>query len=119
MSDATTPRTVTISGTVTLTDTDFSFTAGCAGTGGYDDIRNGAPVVVTDAAGTTVALGELVGGKGVGNHVVGARNSCRWSFRIEGVPTGTDFYGVEVSHRGRVQVRAEKASEPVLLTLGG
>lgn len=73
----------------------------CWGYNGYEDIHEGTPVVVTDAAGTTVAIGKL--GPGVPKGTADKADSCTFSWEVLNVPVGSDFYGVEVSHRGRIQ----------------
>lgn len=111
---------LTVSGTVTVTATTFTLgTNTCAGAGGYDDIRNGAQVVVTDATGKTLALGELADGRPDGAHSRGGPNVCRWTFTVDGVPAGETFYGIEVTHRGVVQYDAGRIQQPVALSLGG
>lgn len=99
--------TVTVTGKVVLTLGQFVWNdepSFCAGEGGYDDIVVGAPVAVTDSAGTVVALGKL-------SNPVPQRDpdnrqralACRMSFEVTGVPAGLGFYGVEVSHRGVIR----------------
>lgn len=72
---------------------------GCTGSGGYDDIREGAQVVVRDGGGRTLALGSLGGGE-----MIAA--TCVFPFEIPGVPRSR-FYSVEVSHRGEVNFSRE------------
>lgn len=89
---------------------------GCAGASGYSDIAEGTAVTVSDATGTTVALGRLDHGRNDGSL---GRQQCSFTFVVAGVPAGKGFYGVEVSHRGRVQyTEAELTSRPLKLTLG-
>lgn len=105
-------KTMDVVGNITLTDGVLNVDGvQCAGRGGYDDIRPGAQVVVTDAAGSTIALGELRGG-----HFEGT--SCVLEFTVRGVPTGQAFYGVEVSHRGRLQYTEIQVREFLRLSLG-
>ncbi|WP_433445667.1 hypothetical protein [Nonomuraea sp. CA-141351] len=82
----------------------------CSGKGEYADIRQGAQVVVTDAAGKTIGVGKL----GSGVHV---EEGCvfRWALAVA---PGADFYGVEVSHRGLSKYSAAQMSLPVELVLG-
>lgn len=87
----------------------------CAGDGGYDDIRAGAQVVVTDADGGTVALGELSQGRMDGS-VPDA--TCQWRFTVADVPAGAGFYGVEVTHRGALQYTEQELRSPISLSLG-
>jgi hypothetical protein len=85
----------------------------CTTGGGFDDIRQDAQVVVTDAAGKTIALGQLGGGSW--KRDVG----CIFLFTVPDVPAGEKFYGIEVSHRGRVQHTAEQLAAPLELSIGG
>ncbi|MEU1720352.1 hypothetical protein [Nonomuraea sp. NPDC005692] len=107
---------LTVSGSVTvkggppqvLTENELT----CRGGGGFDDLRQGAQVVVTDAAGTTIALGQLSGGswkRGVG---------CIFLFTVPDVPGGEKFYGVEISHRGRAQYTAAQIAAPLAMEIG-
>lgn len=92
----------------------------CATTGaGYKDIQAGVQVVITDAASKTVALATL--GPGTMRRPGGPddfERHCVFSFAAP-APAGHDFYGVEVSHRGRVQFTAAQVKAPLELTLGG
>ncbi|MEV1245104.1 hypothetical protein [Nonomuraea sp. NPDC049750] len=83
---------------ITPDSVEFGDHPACSGKGGYSDIGQGTQVVVTDAAGKTVALGKL----GTGLH---EERGCTFRFAIT-VPPGGQFYGIEVSHRGRVQYAA-------------
>lgn len=106
--------TITVSGTLELRNPDGFHQVGgshCVGDGGYSDIAPGAQVVITDDTGKTVGVGSLGAGSWIGAH-------CEWPFEVE-VPGGSAFYGVEVSHRGRVQYPADRLNEPVTLSLGG
>jgi hypothetical protein len=70
----------------------------CSGKGEYADIGQGTQVVVSDATGKTIGLGKL----GTGVH---QERGCVFRFAIT-VPPGGQFYGIEVSHRGRNQYAA-------------
>lgn len=89
------------------------FTKGCgyAGSGGYADVRAGAPVTVKDSAGKTLALGQLGTGKAEGK-------VCRFDFTVGGVPSGEEIYGIEVGRRGVVQYTEDQMREPIVLSLG-
>jgi hypothetical protein len=91
-----------------LTDNELT----CRGGGGFDDLREGTQVVVTDAAGKTIALGQL--GAGSWKRNVG----CIFLFTVPDVPAGEKFYGLEISHRGRVQYTAAQLAAPVELSIG-
>lgn len=84
----------------------------CVTSSGYADIRPGAQVIVTDGASKTLAVGQLDFGE------PNKAGDCVWPFAIDGVPGGLDFYGFEVTHRGRVQYPAAQVAQPLILTLG-
>ncbi|MBW0118526.1 hypothetical protein I4J48_25105, partial [Pseudonocardia sp. KRD-169] len=67
----------------------------CAGYGGYSDIGAGTSVTVADATGTVVATGRLDSGRS-------SAGDCVFPFSVAEVPGDSDFYRVEVSHRGEV-----------------
>lgn len=107
------PGTFTLNGSLTLTDSSIEQVAsGCAGTGGYSDIAEGASATVFDQGGTVIAKGHV--------HKSEMVNSitCRLSFAVEGVPEGHPFYQVEVSHRGKVTFDPDEAKRGVRLSLG-
>jgi len=108
-----TASTFDISGYFELIDDDIRVSNGsCSGTGGYSDISNGAQVIVTDAEGKTVALGKIADGFN------GYPGRCRFKVVVKGVPKGSNFYGIEVTHRGRVQFTAVDIAKQVELSLG-
>ncbi|MGW3608922.1 hypothetical protein ACWD6N_03385 [Micromonospora sp. NPDC005163] len=116
------PAARVVTGTLMLGDPDgvaWDSTTGCRGSGGYDDIAPGAQVVITDSAGATVGLGKL--GNGVMETAPGATTAdgCKFNFTVKDVPTGKNFYGVEVSHRGKVQYPEQQLFGAFALTLGG
>jgi hypothetical protein len=90
----------------------------CYGQRGYDDIRGGAQVTVTDPDGKVIALGKLDEGRAtVGSDQRATK--CVFQFKVEGVPTGQGFYGVEVSHRGVLRdSEADIRSKQLNFTLG-
>jgi hypothetical protein len=103
---------MTVTGTVTLELDDMTNSGtACWGKRGYADLKAGAPVVVTNAAGKTVGMGAIDSGKEVGGQ-------CVLTFKVKDVPKGSDFYGVAVSHRGVVQFSADDVKKPVSLSLG-
>lgn len=87
----------------------------CQGMGGYQDIRPGTSITVTDATGTTIGVGSLLQGLMIGS---GATRTCSFPFAVE-VPAGKSFYGVEIAHRGRVNFPEADLRKPVQLSLGG
>jgi hypothetical protein len=98
-----TRATLQVEGFMNLSQGQFVWNGGadtsCTGWKGFDDIRGGTEVVVTDASGKTVAVGELATG-----HATGITNDtatgCRLGFSITGIPPGVGPYGVEIGHRG-------------------
>lgn len=91
--------------------------AECRGTGGYSDINGSTSVTITDATGTVIALGRLDAGH-VAMDASNVLKVCEFQFGVPGVPVGKGFYGVEVSHRGRVQFTEAQTGDAVHLTLG-
>ena len=96
---------MTINGTFTLHQEDLvdRDETSCQGTGGYDDIRDGLEVAVTDAAGTVIGLGRL--SSKPGEDTFAGRRTCEYEFTVSGLPDAS-FYGVEVGHRGVVRFSA-------------
>jgi len=76
--------------------------AQCNGYAGFSDLATGSPVTIYDATGTIVALGKLDAGTSPDGL------SCSFPFAVTNVPGG-DFYSVEVSHRGKIQVTGQDA----------
>lgn len=118
---ATSAATVTAYGQMQLSLGGFAWNRSpeqCWGHKGYDDIREGAPVTITDPNGKVIALGKLLPGK---PQVSGDRaTGCLLRFEVDGVPAGLKFYGVEVSHRGSVKFpEDELTGKGVTLSLGG
>ncbi|WP_420031357.1 hypothetical protein ACN2WE_00040 [Streptomyces sp. cg28] len=110
------PRTFTLTGTFQLVDGESvasDGTGGCEGAFGYDDIAEGTSVTVYGADGDVIATGQL--GQSQGS----AGTPCTFQISIDSVPEGENFYKVEVSHRGTVQLTAEEAQAGQLgATLG-
>lgn len=108
-----------IDGTMSLTgrqSVNDNHKTRCKGIGGYDDIREGAPVVVKDQAGTVIATGAL----GAGAYDINGDPPCVFAFSVPAVPDAT-FYTIEVSHRGGLTYSyAEMAARnwTVAFTLG-
>ncbi len=83
----------------------------CSGVGGYDDMRQGAPVAITADDGKTLALGKLEEGRFTPGR-------CTFKFAVGEVPAGHKFYGVEVGHRGVIKETEEDVRRPLALSLG-
>ncbi|MBC3190987.1 hypothetical protein H7X46_07920 [Pseudonocardia sp. C8] len=82
----------------------------CRGQGGYSDIRGGATVTVYDAEGGVVGTGQLEPG-------AGSYGQCTFFFEVRDVPR-SDFYLVEVSHRGKVPYSAAEVAEGIRMSIG-
>lgn len=101
-------------GTITLGPdgvTQSSLAGGeCDGSSGYDDITPGAQVILS-ADGKTVGKGELEEAKYDDGY-------CVFPFEVTGVAGGSDFYSVEISHRGEMEYTQDELEEGVSLSLG-
>jgi hypothetical protein len=107
------PAKVEVRGSLTITDpSNFMLEDGgstmaagahgpCLGLSGYGDIVPGAQVTVTDDSGRTIAVGSLDAGS------VTPDGACRFTFTVP-APSGAEFFGVEVTHRGIVQFPADE-----------
>lgn len=95
-------RSFSLSGSLTLANgvPDLAGTA-CKGIGGFADIISGAAVTVYDAKGTVVGSDSLENGHVAGS---GSYGPCTFAFTVAGVPDGSNFYQVEISHRGKLTV---------------
>lgn len=99
------PKAFTLRGSMTLTGSHVpsgDTSEDCTGYSGYDDIAKGAGVTVYDSAGKVVATGSLGTGKP-------KSAACVFPVSVAGVPEGSKFYQVEVSHRGKVTVSSAEA----------
>ncbi|MFE2563051.1 hypothetical protein [Streptomyces mirabilis] len=104
-SGSSTPTTFTLNGTMTLTGDNIptgDTNEDCTGYSGYDDIAKGASVTVYDSTGKVVATGSLGTGKP-------KSAACGFPVAVPGVPEGSKFYQVEVSHRGKITVSSAEA----------
>lgn len=118
--------TLTIHGTLRL-DADFhaqqKLGEGCTViTTGYSDVRPGAQVKVTDAAGKVVGLGQLGPGRILRDPVLTNPDgwmggSCGFGFDVAGVPAGLGTYGLEVANRGVVLYHEVDLDETVELVI--
>lgn len=106
-SGSSTPKTFTLRGTMTLTGDNIptgDTSEDCTGYSGFDDISEGASVTVYDSTGKVVASGALGAGKP-------KSAACVFSVSVPGVPEGSKFYQVEVSHRGKLTVSSADAEK--------
>ncbi len=94
-----------LTGTFVLSDGVVSDgTTGCKGSRGFDDIGMGTSVTVYDAAGAVIGSSALY----ISTHDKAA-GTCTYQVAVEAVPGGHDFYQVEISHRGKIQLPAAEA----------
>lgn len=109
---------VAVHGTLTLADAVGVLNIdgrSCTGMEGYDDLAEGAQVVVTDQTGAVVGTAQLSYGD---LHGSGMTRSCVFSFDVL-VPPGRPFYGITVSHRGTIQFSGDQiGSGGVALSIG-
>jgi len=80
---------------------------------GYGDISDGGQVTVHDETSAVIAIGTL----GVGEVDI-HQHSCVWDFRVENVPGGKRFYGIEIGRRPVLRFSEAQAREKLKLTLG-
>lgn len=83
----------------------------CMGTGGYDDIKEGAQVTVLDDGGKTVGVGEI------GDSEVWTQGQCRLKFSVEDVPSGGGIYSIKISQRDAFSFKEDEAGD-LSLNLG-
>lgn len=111
------PNTFTVNGQMALLGEEgdsYSNVEGgttCTALDGYDDISAGTQVVVSDASGDTVAVGQLDAGKATSE-------ACAFAFKIDDVPAGSKFYKVEVGKRGGLQYTEKELRAGVAVSLG-
>ncbi len=125
--ESSTPATLKVSGSITVTADSLSseqaMGGACVTDDGYSDITDGAQVTVEDSTGKAIALGTLQAGHvselfGPGTAVEGMAYRCVFGFTVNDVPAEEKIYSVEVSHRGKVNFTREKLNGPIALTLG-
>lgn len=93
----------------------------CRGKAGYEDLREGAQVVVAAANGRTIAIGQLGIGKSTtigGDGSVARLVACTFPIKVDSVPDGEDFYKITVTHRGTHEYTRDQLRQPISLTLG-
>ena len=106
-----------IVGTFTIRDVNGDVTTEgkrCTGGDGYEDIRSGTEIRVSDEDGNIIAVGSLKG-----DGTVGSDGRCAWAWAIPKVPDQS-VYGFEVARRGRATYTRDQLKQHpiVILTLG-
>lgn len=87
-----------------------TYSGTCEGTGGYNDMAEGAEVTIHDAQNTVIATGHLNAGSDEGG-------MCVFTWSIPDVPV-QKFYGVQVTHRGTITFTAQDAEGSLDTSLG-
>src|SRR5664279_1677797 len=86
-----------VSGTITLVK-EGSTSDFCSGSGGYSDIISGAGLTLFDSSSRIIGTASL----GVGTSTFdGLSGDCVFKFGFGQVPVTSDFYAVDVGHRGK------------------
>ena len=104
----------------TASGEDAAIGVPCTSSAGYDDIHDGAQVIISDQTGTTIGLTTLGAGQLLakeGDSLFAAR--CAYKFQ-QTVPGGATFYGLHAgnANRGVVQYSPEDVRNLIQLTLG-
>jgi hypothetical protein len=110
------PATFSASGYIDVDPPGYNARKGarCYSDSGYDDVRKGAQVTVSDPQGAVVAVGHL----GVGHRSAGGYAAyCRFRFTVDGIPDGLPLYSVEVSHRGALTYDEAQMKHGLAFTL--
>ncbi|MFZ0833661.1 MAG: serine/threonine-protein kinase, partial [Mycobacterium sp.] len=101
--------TVHVSGDVTTSGLPSEFR--CAGAGELGDVAPGASVTVADDAGKVLAKGSF-------ERSYLAGGSCNMSFTVDNVPSGANFYRVQVARQDETLFTESEAKAGVDITLG-
>lgn len=101
---------IEVFGFMTLNGKSTSSMGNCSGRGGYSDISNGTSVTIRDAENTIIATTHLENGSG------STGMGCMFEFTTT-IPGKSDYYSVEVGHRGEVQYDRDGIRLP-MMTLG-
>jgi hypothetical protein len=104
------PTAFDIGGTVSVPSYGGASGTSCTVKDGYEDLRSGATVAVTDAAGDVVGVGALV-------DIEASPAACRFSFDVADVPEGSPTYGIEVG-QAMVKFPRSRLDRAVDLTVG-
>jgi hypothetical protein len=97
--------------TDTQNPTDSHTGDACKTTSGYDDITEGAAVVIGGPTGQ-IGVGALSGGS-----ISNGNSACSFSFDVA-VPSGLSVYTVTISHRGTQTFTPDQLTGGVRLSLG-
>ena len=90
----------TVQGTLTIQGGDCT-------SWGYNDLHDGTEVTLTDENGKLLAVGALT-----------RSSMCSFTFSLDNVPPGRQFYGITVTHRGTLHYNEQQLRQGVELTIG-
>lgn len=105
------PTAFDIAGTVSVPSYGGSNGTSCTVKDGYEDLRSGATVAVTNAVGDVVGVGALV-------DIEATARTCRFAFDVPDVPEGSPTYGIEVGQQTMVKYPRSRLDRAVDLTIG-
>jgi hypothetical protein len=83
----------------------------CAGNGGYDDLRDGAAVVVFNSTGAVVGTTTLYGSSYDLESLSSRKITCTFKWELKNVPNDDGGYSVEVTSRGKVFFSADELQD--------
>jgi hypothetical protein len=104
------PSGFVVRGTVSVPSYGGSNGTSCTVKDGCEDLRSGATVAITDAAGDVVAVGALVDSEAT-------QRTCRFAFDVPGVPEGSSTYGIEVGEQAMVMYPRSRLNKSLDLTV--
>lgn len=108
-----TPKTFTITGTITTDQVGGGHTPGhwCEVPDTESDVGPGSAIVVLNPSGVKVAIGHV--GKSTNAHIYG----CIMHFTVSGVPDKWGIYSVKVGHRNAIDYSRTRLNRPIGLVL--
>lgn len=86
---------------------------GCSGKGGYDDIAEGAQVVVYAADGKIIGTTRM----GTGTILTGDY-ICHFEWEVPNIIPGAGPYQYEISHRGKLTITEDEARAGLSASIG-
>lgn len=89
-----------------------------ARTEGYDDLTAGTEVTITDASGSTLALGALDAGKYEPGESDPGAGTCVYTFTVDNTPEGEGSYSVRIGDRLGPKFTMAQMQEGPSLTIG-
>lgn len=100
-----------IEGVFTLiTDEGLTKGADCEGPPPYEDLRDGAPVIVKDEAGDEIGRGTLEAGKASEGAFGATTPNCEFPFQVDGLPD-VKSYTIAINHVDDQTLTADELEE--------